>query len=727
MKQNEELKERNSEELEAEFLAGLEKETMPLQEMLGILSRLASTENLGSANSCAELLREKLIECSDKDGIKELLKLECEWRADDPGFQGYCRKTARAVFDDRLGKALVVNAGFDKKLPAGECIRRLDILTRLAPGIFCRDNTWGFGVVNKLDDFYLKATIDFYKKPRHEMSFAYAGETLELLDDTHLLVRKHTDPDELGQLVKDDPAEVVRMAIRSFGSMNAPRLKEVLTDGILSESDWKNFWEAARKQLKKDALVDLPAKRNDPIRLLEKKKEYDKQWFDKLGKERDSVRILELVRELTQAEAGDISGDNVHEIIRDRLKFVITGAEGKQPDIVAQAVICASRMGLTDDASLNISKYTDMLLEPGNLISATNSLPAQEIKNLVKYLASCDREKTEQTFLDVLVEMQLTFLNEAVAFLFSANKQKEFGECLGSALTAQHVSVQLLYWACKNYDFVNTGNILPAGKLVRQVIQSLESKYSGDGLKAQNQLSSLFEKKEWIKSVFDCIPSGEREEILKHINASLAWDSVNKRHVMGRIIKMYPELDKALASSESDNKPQKILARITSTRSYREKIEQLRKITEEEIPKNSKDIGIARSYGDLKENSEYETARQQQGILMRRKTELENDLTTVRESDFSDFPVDTAGVGTCVEITRPDNSIGGYCILGEWDNDENLNIISCKSKLAKLLTGCKQGDEITLPDNSGGEMSKITGISGLSDEVKKWLKEEIGN
>ncbi len=65
------------------------------------------------------------------------------------------------------------------------------------------------------------------------------------------------------------------------------------------------------------------------------------------------------------------------------------------------------------------------------------------------------------------------------------------------------------------------------------------------------------------------------------------------------------------------------------------------------IQQNRQDIQIARSYGDLRENFEYKSSKEQQRVLMRQKSEAERDLARARGTDF-------AGVGiTAKEPAAP--------------------------------------------------------------------------
>ncbi|MDA1043997.1 MAG: GreA/GreB family elongation factor, partial [Verrucomicrobia bacterium] len=142
------------------------------------------------------------------------------------------------------------------------------------------------------------------------------------------------------------------------------------------------------------------------------------------------------------------------------------------------------------------------------------------------------------------------------------------------------------------------------------------------------------------------------------------------------------------------------------------------------IPENSKEIGVAISYGDLRENFEYQAAKDMQGLLMRRKAELERDLVEVRGTDFAEARNDAVARGTCVDILLEDGRARTFGILGEWDRDETLNIISSESELAKRLIGKRVGETARIPIDEQEQDCTISAIRLLSAEIKAWASHE---
>jgi len=137
----------------------------------------------------------------------------------------------------------------------------------------------------------------------------------------------------------------------------------------------------------------------------------------------------------------------------------------------------------------------------------------------------------------------------------------------------------------------------------------------------------------------------------------------------------------------------------------------------------AKEIGIARAHGDLRENAEYKAAKDKQALLMRRRAEFEALLQTVRPTAFENVSADTVAPGTQVTLEYSDGNREVYHILGAWDRDEDLEIISCESKMAQVLQGKRVGDEVVVPTATGETSCQVAEIAGLSDEVKVWISE----
>ena len=119
-------------------------------------------------------------------------------------------------------------------------------------------------------------------------------------------------------------------------------------------------------------------------------------------------------------------------------------------------------------------------------------------------------------------------------------------------------------------------------------------------------------------------------------------------------------------------------------------------------PEVIKRIKIARSYGDLSENSEYESAKDEQAMVESRIAQIENMLQYAEIIDNEDVDKDEVSMGRSVTFKElPDEEPETYSIVGESESDPLSGKISNESPMAKGLLGHKIGEEVEIEIPSG--------------------------
>src|SRR5690625_3066085 len=122
-------------------------------------------------------------------------------------------------------------------------------------------------------------------------------------------------------------------------------------------------------------------------------------------------------------------------------------------------------------------------------------------------------------------------------------------------------------------------------------------------------------------------------------------------------------------------------------------------------------IKIARSFGDLSENSEYDAAKDEQAFVESRIAQIENMIrnAVIIENDASD--PDTVSLGKTVTfIELPDGEEESYTIVGSAEADPFEGKISNDSPIAKSLLGNRIGDEVVVSTPAGDMNVKIVGL-----------------
>lgn len=706
------------------FLEQLEKPDLPVDLLTGVLDRLAGQSCFAQAEARAKLLQDILAERGDTDRALAVLERRVAWMPAGPDVAAAARDEAAALVGaDTDRRAMLDEVGFDRDLAAAECVRRFRTLRRLCDGALCYDKTWGFGVVRRMDHFQRRVEIDFDQKHGHGMSFAYASESLQILPPEHLLAVLHRDPDGTRAMAKERPGDLVRLALSSFGPMTVVQLQERLSPRIFPESEWKPFWEGARKALKKDALVEIPSKRTEPIRLHARREEFGAGWFRALGEERDIATLLEKIEGFIAAGRAGALDAGAQGVLANRIQFAITGAGRRHPGFAARAVLAAAETGV-GDAVPGWAATIESWRSPEAFIVTVHDLPARSVGPLLAFLSLRHGADFRSMVIAVLDRLDIGVLAESIALLRAAGMEVQVADRVRGLVAEKHIDVELLLWLHRNPECWPDWGLGPWNDCANLTLTALEKEHAYARLRAQNQLRERFIKPEWIRQLMDAMSPAQRREFFLRVKDTNAWPSLDRQAVLGRIVKIYPEMEELLRNTVPTAAPARRLP-LTSNRSFRERHQQLRKIVEQDIPQNSRDIAHARSYGDLRENFEYKAAKETQAVLLRRQAELEQMLKEVQPSDFAGLPVDRAGIATDVELELPGGRLERYHILGVWDRDEKLGIIGSETRMAKAIEGRAAGDTVLLPSEHGEPVeARIRSVGPLPEAVLRWARGE---
>ena len=133
-----------------------------------------------------------------------------------------------------------------------------------------------------------------------------------------------------------------------------------------------------------------------------------------------------------------------------------------------------------------------------------------------------------------------------------------------------------------------------------------------------------------------------------------------------------------------------------------QELDSLRTVKRKEVAEK---IKVARGYGDLSENAEYDAAKEEQAIVEARIADLEATLKVARIIDDDDLSAGTVSIGMRVRILAEgddEDEAEEYDITGSTEADMDMNRISDESPVGAALVGHKAGDEVevTLPNGN---------------------------
>lgn len=125
-------------------------------------------------------------------------------------------------------------------------------------------------------------------------------------------------------------------------------------------------------------------------------------------------------------------------------------------------------------------------------------------------------------------------------------------------------------------------------------------------------------------------------------------------------------------------------------------------------------IKVAREFGDISENSEYDDAKNEQALLEAKILEIENTLRLAKIVDDDEISTRKVGVGTLVTVYdyEFDEEVA-YGIVGATEVDMSENKISNESPVGKAMMGKKKGDEFEVETPGGISKYKVISIKRL--------------
>lgn len=123
-------------------------------------------------------------------------------------------------------------------------------------------------------------------------------------------------------------------------------------------------------------------------------------------------------------------------------------------------------------------------------------------------------------------------------------------------------------------------------------------------------------------------------------------------------------------------------------------------------------IKIARGFGDLSENSEYDEAKNEQGKLYSRIAEIENVLQYAVIVGENDMNTDVVSLGCTVTVTvEGTTKEQAFRIVGSQESDPMHGAISEESPFGKALVGAKEGEVVTVEAPRGAMRYVVTNIA----------------
>src|SRR5205823_7872700 len=158
------------------------------------------------------------------------------------------------------------------------------------------------------------------------------------------------------------------------------------------------------------------------------------------------------------------------------------------------------------------------------------------------------------------------------------------------------ISSDALYWLCKERGAGLFAELLDAD-LMTSIISALEREQFVENRRGSKLHDLLVDDRTVVSDLLSEAPSAQARDLMRRMLLTPAFEEVNKRSLMARMIRTHPELQSMLTGDSEEREA----ALIVSWSSLEKRKEEYDELVSKKIPENTREIGVARSYGDLRE------------------------------------------------------------------------------------------------------------------------------
>lgn len=580
---------------------------------------------------------------------------------------------------------------------------------------------WGEGQVEEFDPATQEITVAFHTGRRSPFPLDTLLSSFKPLDADDLRAMKLQKMEHLRDEAKNNPSMLIRRAAALYrGTITSPQVKNELAGSVIADKSWTSFWKRARAAATKDPWLKVEGSTTRPTFILRAKPvglvdeatamlHHQNDLGQRIGVLReylvrgqdDEVRtqILDLTATVVEQAIAEKQASHAH--ILDGILF-LEEHERKASIPAAQEVV---ELLVKEDGSLDPDAI-DRLATQESREHCVALLPEALGEN---WAQRCTEHwsKWPNSVVEVLVD-QITAAGRALDLLPAWTKLAPYPRRypLQIYLLGRLYAEGAFADATERPDPVTVGRVLlHLGRILNE-----DRKKNLLSSRLLNRLVSLLTgKRGLLHTALDGISADDISHyhgIMRRAGEDFppeVSDLIDRT-----ILAHYPSL---IAEPEIPFWEKEYI--FTTAEGLRRIKEDYRVLVDEKIPVNSKAIGAAASLGDLSENSEWESAMEEQRNLTGRAQDMDQQIRSARLIEDQQIPDDVVAPGTQVTIVDDhDNQVHVYRVLGPWDGDDERTI-NYKAPIAMGLLGRAVGDVCDIPTPSGESKVVIQAIERI--------------
>lgn len=589
-------------------------------------------------------------------------------------------------------------------------------------GSYVFHRNWGVGRIRKLEGDVL--TINFGRVVGiKEMKLSMAVTALKPLAKDHIWVLKATmQKEDLIKSVKADKAETLKIIIRSFdNNCDFKRIKAELVPSILTPGEWTSWNSAAKKILETDSSFGVNPNDISMYTVRDGNISPEEKISNEFKAQKQFFARADLLVKFFESDDTDNSSElfaEMYSYFTGYLKNISKVNEQVLASYLLVRSISAIDKQFAFPVKETFAEIYNRIEDPKEIYLLLKDSKSTHFKDdfirCIKLLPNWNEEYVklfpivlkEELLNDLIKEGHVEDVQKLVRTSFEAFK--DFRE-----------TVLFFFKECQDKDWFNEAGVSYEKQLIT-LINIIELTFR----EINNHVNST-ENKKINKSATDLL--FKTDAIFNYMFAN-GEDAVKKMYTLIDDISDIDPSYKALARNKilekypdfkfrvSEEKKQQSVGLIVTAKKLAEKKAEVDEIQNVLIPKNAAEVADAKAKGDLKENQEYKSAKEEQHFLNLKLTNLQNELN--RAVVFDPTTSTTAIISFGTVATLKDNQTGNeetYTILGPWESDPDNNVISYMAPFGDAILNKKVGDVLQFTINEHKYDYTVKNISKAKD------------
>ena len=482
-------------------------------------------------------------------------------------------------------------------------------------------------------------------------------------------------------------------------------MKAEVVPQILSDDEWQKLNRDIKNELRTNEYVKTNPGPTDTFSLMPYPQSADEKALSIFKGMSDFDDKLEKLLDVSKDKDIDKDSDAVMEMISYFAQIIKKDDEPLSRRL--ESILVLEYVSEDGTISVQIEKSFDELYKKAELKDKKRAF--EEIKNTVIKKLFVDRVfQTDRYPEDLIQEIFPLYPTYIIDRFRRYAKGKHYYEYLAKVIELykdnmsafifflQEVSDEEL----KKISLTRKDFLMTALRALSFVSSSTQFSIQ-DQKKFKSALRKALVDEKGVYKLISLASDEDKEDIKVYITQNLGLETEEKMALEKTLMNKWPDITFQKDEDKIETPQRKVVSGFLCLESsYNRKQAELKEINTVDMPQILKEINTARELGDLRENSEYQYAKEHKRELERRISELTHDLTTVRIMKREDVLPDLVGFGT--KVTLLDNSNGDelyYTFLGRWESKPEERIIDISAPLGKNLMNHAVGERVTFEIN----------------------------